>query len=247
MNTKLLPIIVLLLLPLMVIAQRDRNSRSNYNNRNRNTTSGNLTVFSPDYKAFYLFVNDERMNDQPQTFVSVKGLPSDIYKLEIEFQDAYIPLIREDIEVSGRTISNIYKIGWKWNKKPVLLPASYTPISGDRYIVEYNSFDYRNQRPKRPYKVAMDSRDFDAARQTIRNTSFDETKLSTAKGIVSTNFLTSDQVLDLCQLFSFEQTKLEFAKFAYARTVDPGNYFKVNSAFNFSSTTDELNKYLYGM
>jgi hypothetical protein len=246
MNTRLLPIIILLLLPFIATAQGSRyNKRNNPGNNSRNT-SGSLTVFSPDKDPFYLVLNGERMNEQPQTYITVQNLPSNIYKLEVEFQDAYIPLVREDIEVSGRTVSNMYKIGWKWNKKPVLLPASYAPASG-KYVVNYSLYDQRNGRPKHPYKVAMDPRDFDAARNTIRNISFDETKLKTAQGIAATNFLTSEQVLAVCQLFSFDQTRLEFAKFAYARTIDPGNYFKVNSAFSFTSTTDELNKFLYGM
>ncbi|RYD54616.1 MAG: DUF4476 domain-containing protein [Sphingobacteriales bacterium] len=247
MITRFFSIILILLIPFIAIAQRGRdNGRTNYNNNTRNT-NGAITVFSPDRNPFYLVLNGERMNDQPQTYVTVQGLPSDVYKLEIEFQDAFIPLVREEIEVSGRAVSNMYQIGWKRNRKPILLPASYAPMTGNRYVMEYSTYDSRNQRSRRPYKTAMGPRDFDAARATIRNISFDETKLKTAKGIASTNFLTSDQVLAVCQLFSFEQTRLEFAKFAFARTVDPGNYFKVNSAFSFSSTTDDLNKFLYGM
>lgn len=247
MNARLLPILLLMLLSLLASAQHSGRNSNNYrNNSNTSNNNGNLSVFSPDRNPFYLVLNGERMNDQPQTYITVQGLPSDVYKMEVEFQDAFIPLIREEIEVSGRTVSNMYKIGWTFNKKPILLPASYAPTSG-KYVVNYSNYDYRTQRPKRPYKIAMDQRDFDAAKNTIRNTPFDDSKFKTAKGIASSNFLTSDQVLAVCKLFSFEQTKLEFAKFAYSRTTDRGNYFLVNSAFSFSSTTDELNKFLYGM
>jgi hypothetical protein len=93
---------------------------------------------------------------------------------------------------------------------------------------------------------AMKSRDFQAAKQTIENESFDESKVNTAKSIISSNCLTSDQVLELCQLFSFEQSKLDIAKCAYGKTVDQNNYFKVVNAFTFSSSKDELNKYISG-
>ena len=33
------------------------------------------------------------------------------------------------------------------------------------------------------------------------------------------------------QLMEWEETKLEFAKFAYGYTYDTGNYFKVSQAF----------------
>ncbi|MBK9515283.1 MAG: DUF4476 domain-containing protein, partial [Flavobacteriales bacterium] len=44
--------------------------------------------------------------------------------------------------------------------------------------------------------------------------------------------------------FSFEDSKLDFAKYAYDRTYDIGNYFKVNDAFTFESSMDELNEFI---
>ncbi|MCB0819872.1 MAG: DUF4476 domain-containing protein, partial [Bacteroidetes bacterium] len=45
---------------------------------------------------------------------------------------------------------------------------------------------------------------------------------------------------------TFEDSKVEIARHGYSRVVDPQNYFTVNSAFTFSSSVDELNRYLYG-
>jgi hypothetical protein len=42
----------------------------------------------------------------------------------------------------------------------------------------------------------------------------------------------------------FEDTKLQYAKFAYNKTYDIGNYYKLNDAFDFSSSIDELNAYI---
>lgn len=93
---------------------------------------------------------------------------------------------------------------------------------------------------------AMKKSNFESAKATITNESFDETRLSTAKSILSSNCLTSDQVLEMCKLFSFEGSRLDFAKCAYGKTVDQNNYFKVNDAFSFSSSKEELNKYISG-
>ena len=93
---------------------------------------------------------------------------------------------------------------------------------------------------------AMKKSNFESAKATITNESFDETRLSTAKSIIASNCLTSEQVLEICKLFSFEGSRLDFAKSAYGKTVDPNNYFKVNNAFSFSSSKDELNKYISG-
>jgi hypothetical protein len=45
-------------------------------------------------------------------------------------------------------------------------------------------------------------------------------------------------------LFSFESTRLDFAKFAYAYTLDLRNYYKLNDAFTFESSIDDLDKYI---
>jgi len=92
----------------------------------------------------------------------------------------------------------------------------------------------------------MAAADFSAAKKTINESSFDDTKLSTAKTIVSSNCLTCDQITQICGLFSFEENKLSFAKFAFKYTTDPKNYFKVNNVFSFSSSKEELNEFIQG-
>jgi len=44
--------------------------------------------------------------------------------------------------------------------------------------------------------------------------------------------------------FEFEDTKLEYAKYAYTLCFNPENYWKVNEAFTFESNIDELNEYI---
>ncbi|HMN33165.1 MAG TPA: DUF4476 domain-containing protein [Chitinophagaceae bacterium] len=90
----------------------------------------------------------------------------------------------------------------------------------------------------------MNGNDFEVARSTVRNEGFDETRLDIAKQIASSNCLSSNQIVSIMQTFGFEATKLEFAKYAYDHCTDPNNYFKVNNAFSFSSSKQELNNYI---
>ncbi|MCF8451538.1 MAG: DUF4476 domain-containing protein [Taibaiella sp.] len=92
--------------------------------------------------------------------------------------------------------------------------------------------------------IAMDRAMFSDVKQSISSASFEETKLSTAKTILGSNYMTTDQVMEICQLFSFENTKVTFAKIAYGRTVDPQNYFKVASVFSFDSNKKALNDFI---
>ncbi len=93
---------------------------------------------------------------------------------------------------------------------------------------------------------AMNARDFEAAKQTIKNENFDETRLDIAKQIAGSNCLNTNQIIDFCSMITFEASKLEFAKFAFEHCVDPRNYFKVSNSFTFSSSKQELNSYIQG-
>ena len=92
----------------------------------------------------------------------------------------------------------------------------------------------------------MTPQDFASVKNSISSKSFDETKLTVAKQVISSNCLTSSQVKEIMLLFSFEDTRLDLAKWAYGYTFDIGNYYKLNDAFTFESSIEELNEYISG-
>lgn len=110
-----------------------------------------------------------------------------------------------------------------------------------------NNYNNNNNFGDCAYSSSMNTQDFREALQTIKNTSFDDTKVTTAKEIISSNCLYADQVAQICKLFSFENNKLEFAKFAFDHTIDRNNYFKVNNVFSFDGSKQELSEYIRSM
>ncbi len=90
----------------------------------------------------------------------------------------------------------------------------------------------------------MNPASFIQLKQTISNSSFESTKLSVFKQALAYNYFTSQQVLDIMSLFSFESYKVEVAKISYAKTLDQNNYYLVNNGFSFSSSINELNDYI---
>ncbi len=90
----------------------------------------------------------------------------------------------------------------------------------------------------------MSDADFSSAKQSISSKSFEDSKLTIAKQIIGSNCLLCSQVKEIMLLFSFEDTRLEFAKYCYGYTFDQGNYYKVNDAFTFESSIDDLSKYI---
>jgi hypothetical protein len=115
-----------------------------------------------------------------------------------------------------------------------------TSTSGTGY--SNNNNNESNSRNCNSWPMGQSS--FTAAKKTIADASFEDSKLSTAKSVATSNCLSCDQIVDICNLFGFEDSKLAFAKFAYKHCTDTKNYFKVNNVFSFDSSKEDLNKFV---
>ncbi|MBL4585948.1 MAG: DUF4476 domain-containing protein [Flavobacteriales bacterium] len=92
----------------------------------------------------------------------------------------------------------------------------------------------------------MEDAQFADAKRSVSSKDFEDSKLTVAKQITGANCLTASQVREMMTVFDFEDSKLQYAKFAYGQTYDLGNYYKLNDAFDFESSIDELNAYING-
>ena len=95
-----------------------------------------------------------------------------------------------------------------------------------------------------PCSNLMGSGDFESAKKSIESKSFSDSRMTVAKQITKGNCLSAEQVRDVTSLFDFESGRLEYAKFAYDYCHDQGNYYKVNDAFEFEMSIDELDEHL---
>jgi hypothetical protein len=74
--------------------------------------------------------------------------------------------------------------------------------------------------------------------------SFSANKLEVARQYLGANCISTSQIKTLAPLFSFEGDRLTFVKAAYASCTDKNNFWKLNSAFTFSSNKDALAAFL---
>ncbi len=91
---------------------------------------------------------------------------------------------------------------------------------------------------------AMSAVDFNKMKQSVESKPFSDTKMSTAKVATKNACLSTNQIKEICQLFSMDDDKLAYAKYAYNSCTDKSNYYQVGDIFSFSATTEELNKFL---
>jgi len=92
--------------------------------------------------------------------------------------------------------------------------------------------------------VPMCENDFIGISSMLRQQAFESSRFEIARKVLAQKNLSTDQVVSLMQLFDFDSTRLAFAKFAYSRTIDRGNYYKTFTALDFDSSVQELSNYI---
>jgi hypothetical protein len=91
---------------------------------------------------------------------------------------------------------------------------------------------------------AMNAAAYERMKKSVSDKPFSDTKMSTAKVATKNACLSADQIAGICKLFSMDDDKLEYAKYAYDFCVDKKNYYQVSNVFTFSGTTDDFNEFL---
>lgn len=263
MNTRVLFFAFLILMPSLSFAQygsgRHDGSGGGYG-RNRDNDLSTLSIFSEGGERFLVVLNGISQNNMPASKVRIEGLPQYGNDIEIIFTDSRTPAIRKRVTVAdpvdGRAVNMTLKIAYGRDgnarlrfHKCIEVEDNYRAPE-DEYCMSYGqprrTIVRETNTPPPPPRglMPMDMNTFQEAKKTIQNASFDNTRLSTAKTILATNYVTTDQVMELCKLFSFENSMLDFAKYAYGRTVDNNNYFKVANVFSFDASRKSLNDFI---
>jgi Domain of unknown function (DUF4476) len=90
----------------------------------------------------------------------------------------------------------------------------------------------------------MSGRELEQVKESLRKEWFESNRLTSVKFILDKSNFTTAQVKELMLLFVFESNKLEVAKYAYRKTVDKQNYYLLNEALTFSSSKEELARFI---
>ena len=90
----------------------------------------------------------------------------------------------------------------------------------------------------------MSTREMNRLMSDLENAGFESERFLLAQQRLRGRTLTSIQAKRIMMQFWFEDTKLRFAKFAYDKTTDPGNFWVVNNAFQFQNSVHELDEFI---
>lgn len=110
-----------------------------------------------------------------------------------------------------------------------------------RHYTERRNDDNRNNR-----RVAntISEKDITELGTRVKDRITDGDKVNLMQSVLDGRQYTTTQLRRMFDWLSFESTKLDFAKWAYANTIDKENYWKLEDIFSFSSSKDDLQRYI---
>lgn len=125
------------------------------------------------------------------------------------------------------------------NPRPVIVSR---PVYVSRPVIQVNLPKPNYNNYSVPNYLGFNFKDFI---YTLRNQNYDSDKLSIARQALNNNYFDTYQIREVMSTMNFEKNRVEFAKDAYSNCVDKQNYFRVNDAFEFSSSIQELEDYIF--
>ena len=105
-------------------------------------------------------------------------------------------------------------------------------VTNDEYVEE------------RGCEMYMDQPNFEMQITEISRVKFEDQKLSAAQELVNNNCLKVNQIEEILDLFTFDNSRLEIAKLAYSNTYDQLNFEKLYDLFSFESSKVELKEFV---
>lgn len=110
-----------------------------------------------------------------------------------------------------------------------------------QYMIDNGMYnDNSSSMPSGYYGSYMTDYELNHLVKELEDAWFDSDRIKIAKRRIKAKKVSSAQVLEIIQQMSFESSRLEVAKYAYAYTIDQDNYYEVNNGFEFTSSINTL-------
>ncbi|WP_375438001.1 DUF4476 domain-containing protein [uncultured Hymenobacter sp.] len=94
------------------------------------------------------------------------------------------------------------------------------------------------------YNRTMSPQDVNGLLNALHRQSFDKDRMPMAQQALSESSIRAEDLTRLMKELSFEDSKLELAKYGSSRVTDRQNLYRLNEAFTFSSSASKLQEFL---
>lgn len=94
------------------------------------------------------------------------------------------------------------------------------------------------------YAAAMSPAGFHTLKASMRRATFESARKSIMRQALHRQYISSFQLRELLFLFDFESSRLEMARYAYGRLIDPQNISVIFDAFEYESSIRSFERFL---
>lgn len=185
-----------------------------------------VSITAEHGEEFVVYVDGDIVNKKSASSVLVQNLtpqPHDIYV------------------VLKRPVDKIAVIRYQPNMLVENIFVSYNMMSGR---LELKSMQPQPMNPQVQPPHICTFEEVERMYNTLKKESFDDTRLSLAKTMVSNNRMAAHQIKRLAESFSFDSNKLTFLKYAYTYCIDRQNYYECADVLTFTSDKEKLLRYI---
>ena len=248
MKKTLLFLLIIATLP--AVAQYPRHN----NHKNKSKMNTWMYVTAPRHQKFWLFIDDVLQNERAVHSIRIEDLWPDKFYIRVELDNEDHNCVGQFLDLQ---ISQSYEIEERRNCYGLAIATSQ--MNAD-LVMNYRSGINEDKYPMSPlppstpeeftlptsltFGQGMSAKDFEELFMIVKKEASDNTRLSIAKQAITTNPMTAGQIAKLVKLFSFENNKLEFAKYAYQYCVDKKKYYLVDDSFDQDSSKRELSEFI---
>lgn len=236
-------------------------AQKNQTTINTITYTSDYPVYSyPDFTSYFGVTGCNSPLDESSFYNSYNT-----YKTSKMNENAKATAIKEFINMNCLSTSQIMKLTsilYMETSKLELLKAVYLKtydrgnfgyadqlLTTSTYKLDFNNFIKNNTTTTTiiTNNCTVTTTDMTDIKNTINNSSFDNTKITIGKQAISAKkCFTVNQIKEILGLYSFESSKLEMAKYVYDFCIDKSNYYQVNDVLSFTSSKDDLTNYIKG-
>ncbi|WP_165836249.1 DUF4476 domain-containing protein [Taibaiella soli] len=127
---------------------------------------------------------------------------------------------------------------------PPAQPSHNTFTEGDRSAVTSSAAPAENVNRAPVPHYDLSSMDFANVKKAAGEQETDSKKLTTMQTALGEHTYSTDQVKEMMGWFSFDDTRVAFAKWCYPHVVDKANYGELSSVFSFDNTRNDFDNFM---
>jgi hypothetical protein len=237
-------------------------------------TNTDLVVISEKGKKFILYINDEKINPEPQANVKVIGISEGSQKIRIEFEGSKNSLIDSvrikpleknqnkeftyairEVSKNGSVRTELVFVSSGERSGPAVPVVPEVPVYvvvkdnnlyGNLYQAKDNKpIFFRNYNEEtRTCSVKLDDKEVQYALDLVKKSNDLEDKFKYIETAILQNCYTTSQLAQLINVLDSEMDKLKLAKAAYSHLSDPSNAYKLAEIMKFKGFKDDYLNFL---